>query len=228
MWCKDGNARHRGLVAAIQAIPIMAFIAKCCEARVPNATVPFLFIPPRIVILIDVSRERRCLRIRSEKDGAAGAFLSVLASVAPETTIHAGTTASTASQSLLLHPTAPTLAIVYTAGHSLDIAFALSATFGLPSHTSPPEPVVRSLLVVHSLTRPRLERHHTTPRHPQRWGSATFRRYAQRRRYHCARWWASRRSTVARAYKQTATRGRLRSQTRSSSRRRTTSCISWP
>jgi hypothetical protein len=56
-----------------------------------------------------------------------GLLLAAWRVVAPETTIHAGTTASTASQSLLLHPTAPTLAIVYTVAHSLTIALALFA-----------------------------------------------------------------------------------------------------
>jgi hypothetical protein len=115
-----------------------------------------------------------------------------------------------------------TLLHIHSPSHSLFPRLS-----SVPSHTSPPVSVVRGFLVVHSLTHPHPERHHTTPRSPQRWVSATFRRYAQRRRYHYARWWASRRSTVAPAYKQTATRERLRSQTRSSSRRRTTSCISW-
>lgn len=70
----------------------------------------------------------------------------------------------------------------------------------------------------------------TTPhaRHrPPPWASATSRRYAQRPRFHCARWWATRTSTAARAYKQSATRAPLRSPTRSSSRPPTTSCTFW-
>jgi hypothetical protein len=68
------------IVVVTHAAPIMVSIAKlhCKRARVDNIIPSHL--APRTAILVDVGpRERRCLRIRSERDGAAGASLSGLA-----------------------------------------------------------------------------------------------------------------------------------------------------